>query len=174
MNGMVKISNGFIGFFSMCDTVVVVSLLRWFAFVGLLIFKICCIRNSLTSELFWWSLVYWRSKSILHEYNVEQFKAVGGENLRLGFMADNIGGFKINGTSSWADWLRQEEVPAPFWDTIWEFLIQQWHAGPYNNCGGAFKAIFAIASTVAAAGLSVGTANPYYVRFAPNEFPFLF
>jgi hypothetical protein len=31
----------------------------------------------------------------------EQFKAVGGE-FKIPFMADNIGGFKINGTVGWA------------------------------------------------------------------------
>jgi hypothetical protein len=40
-------------------------------------------------------------KSILHEYN-EQFKAVGGGEFKIPFMADNIGGFKINGTVGWA------------------------------------------------------------------------
>jgi hypothetical protein len=41
----------------------------------------------------------------------EQFKAVGGGEFKIPFMADNIGGFKINGTVVGHDWPRQEEVP---------------------------------------------------------------
>jgi hypothetical protein len=36
-------------------------------------------------------------KSILN-IMAEQFKAVGGGEFKIPFMADNIGGFKINGT----------------------------------------------------------------------------
>jgi hypothetical protein len=39
----------------------------------------------------------------------EQFKAVGGGEFKIPFMADNIGGFKINGTVVGHDWPRQEE-----------------------------------------------------------------
>jgi hypothetical protein len=35
----------------------------------------------------------------------EQFKAVGGGEFKIPFMADNIGGFKINGTVWGHDWL---------------------------------------------------------------------
>jgi hypothetical protein len=39
----------------------------------------------------------------------EQFKAVGGGEFKIPFMADNIGGFKINGTVVVGhDWPRQE------------------------------------------------------------------
>jgi hypothetical protein len=42
----------------------------------------------------------------------EQFKAVGGGEFKIPFMADNIGGFKINGTVVAGPRLaRQEEVP---------------------------------------------------------------
>jgi hypothetical protein len=41
----------------------------------------------------------------------EQFKAVGGGEFKIPFMADNIGGFKINGTVVAGDWPRQEECP---------------------------------------------------------------
>jgi hypothetical protein len=37
-------------------------------------------------------------KSILTNIMAEQFKAVGGGEFKIPFMADNIGGFKINGT----------------------------------------------------------------------------
>jgi hypothetical protein len=65
-------------------------------------------------------------KSILHEYNGEQFKAVGGGEFKIPFMADNIGGFKINGTVVAGDWPRQEECPdSSFRNSFNEILIQQ-------------------------------------------------
>jgi hypothetical protein len=45
----------------------------------------------------------------------EQFKAVGGGEFKIPFMADNIGGFKINGTVVAGPRLaRQEEVLTQF------------------------------------------------------------
>jgi lysophospholipase L1-like esterase len=43
-------------------------------------------------------------------------------------------------------------------------------AGPYNNCGVPGAKSFHLLSPTygSAAGLATGTANPYYVRFAPN------
>jgi hypothetical protein len=65
-------------------------------------------------------------KSILHEYN-EQFKAVGGGEFKIPFMADNIGGFKINGTVGWATiGLVRRRCPTPVLGTpSTEILIQQ-------------------------------------------------
>jgi hypothetical protein len=41
------------------------------------------------------------------------------------------------------------------------------HAGPYNNCGVPGAKVFICAFICSPAGIAAGTANPYYVRFAP-------
>jgi hypothetical protein len=103
----------------------------------------------------------------------EQFKAVGGGEFKIPFMADNIGGFKINGTVIAGPRLASTGggAPTPVSGTpSTEILTSIVSGGPYNNCGvpGAKSYHLLSPSYGSAAGISLGTANPYYVRFAPN------
>ena len=103
----------------------------------------------------------------------QQFVTVGGGEFKTPFMADNIGGFKINGTVfSGARFASTGgAAPAPVAGTpSTEILTSIAAAGPYNNCGvpGAKSFHLLSPSYGSAAGISLGTANPYYVRFAPN------
>jgi hypothetical protein len=65
-------------------------------------------------------------KSILTNIMAEQFKAVGGGEFKIPFMADNIGGFKINGTVVGHDWSVRRRCPDSSLGTpSTEILIQQ-------------------------------------------------
>jgi hypothetical protein len=105
----------------------------------------------------------------------QQFALVGGGDFKIPFMADNIGGFKINGTQFAGPRLYssggQAPVPASGIPST-EIMTSIATAGPYNNCGvpGAKSFHLLSPSYGSAAGLSANppTANPYYVRFAPN------
>jgi hypothetical protein len=69
----------------------------------------------------------------------EQFKAVGGGEFKIPFMAD-IGGFKINGTGGWATigLVRRRCPDSSFGTPSTEILNPAVAAaGPYNNCGVA-------------------------------------
>ena len=103
----------------------------------------------------------------------QQFRLVGGGDFKIPFMADNIGGFKINGTQFAGPRLYSSggQAPVPASGTpSTEILTSIATAGPYNNCGvpGAKSFHLLSPSYGSAAGISLGTANPYYVRFAPN------
>jgi hypothetical protein len=103
----------------------------------------------------------------------QQFATVGGGEFKVPFMADNIGGFKINGTQVAGPRLASTggAAPVPVAGTpSTEILTSIVSGGPYNNCGvpGAKSFHLLSPSYGSAAGLSTGTANPYYVRFAPN------
>ena len=103
----------------------------------------------------------------------QQFALVGGGAFKIPFMADNIGGFKINGTQFAGPRLYFNgvgPVPVPGTPTTEILNPAILAAGPYNNCGipGAKSFHLLSPSYGSAAGISVGTANPYYVRFAPN------
>ena len=106
----------------------------------------------------------------------QQFKLVGGGDFKIPFMADNIGGFKINGTQFAGPRLASTGGQAPVaisGTPSTEIVTSIATAGPYNNCGvpGA-KSFHLLSPTYGSlAGLSASpkpTANPYYVRFAPN------
>jgi hypothetical protein len=103
----------------------------------------------------------------------QQFALVGGGEFKIPFMADNIGGFKINGTQVAGPRLYfngSAPVPVTGIPTTEVLNPAVVAAGPYNNCGvpGAKSFHLLSPSYGSAAGLSLGTANPYYVRFAPN------
>ena len=103
----------------------------------------------------------------------QQFATVGGGEFKIPFMADNIGGFKINGVPYSGPRLASSggQAPAPVSGTpSTEIMTSIAAAGPYNNCGvpGAKSFHLLSPSYGSLAGISVGTANPYYVRFAPN------
>jgi hypothetical protein len=103
----------------------------------------------------------------------QQFTTVGGGVFKSPFMADNIGGFKINGVPVSGPRLASTGggAPVPVSGTpSTEIMTSIATAGPYNNCGvpGAKSFHLLSPSYGSLAGISVGTANPYYVRFAPN------
>ena len=103
----------------------------------------------------------------------QQFATVGGGEFKIPFMADNIGGFKINGVPYAGPRLASTggQAPVPVSGTPpTEIMTSIATAGPYNNCGvpGAKSFHLLSPSYGSLAGISLGTANPYYVRFAPN------
>lgn len=103
----------------------------------------------------------------------QQFATVGGGEFKIPFMADNIGGFKINGVPYAGPRLASTggTAPVPVSGTpSTEIMTSIVSGGPYNNCGvpGAKSFHLLSPSYGSLAGISVGTANPYYVRFAPN------
>ena len=103
----------------------------------------------------------------------KQFATVGGGEFKIPFMADNIGGFKINGTQFAGPRLSSTggQAPVPVAGTpSTEIMTSIAAGGPYNNCGVPGAKSFHVLSPSygSLAGISVGTANPYYVRFAPN------
>jgi len=103
----------------------------------------------------------------------QQFATVGGGEFKIPFMADNIGGFKIGGTVASGPRMASTggAAPVPVAGTpSTEILTSIVAAGPYNNCGvpGAKSFHLLSPSYGSAAGMALGTANPYYVRFAPN------
>jgi hypothetical protein len=66
----------------------------------------------------------------------EQFKAVGGGEFKIPFMADNIGGFKINGTVVAGPRLASSGGGANCSGrNSTEILTSKAPEGPYNNCG---------------------------------------
>lgn len=102
----------------------------------------------------------------------EQFSTVGGGVFKVPFMADNVGGFKINGVPQASPRLYfNGTAPVPVSGTpSTEIMTSIAAGGPYNNCGvpGAKSFHLLSPSYGSLAGISLGTANPYYVRFAPN------
>ncbi len=103
----------------------------------------------------------------------QKFATVGGGEFKIPFMADNIGGFKINGVPFAGPRLASTggAAPVPVSGTpSTEIMTSIAAAGPYNNCGvpGAKSFHLLSPSYGSLAGISLGTANPYYVRFAPN------
>src|SRR3970282_818797 len=68
----------------------------------------------------------------------QQFKLVGGGEFKIPFMADNIGGFKINGTQFAGPRMASTggQAPVPVSGTpSTEIMTSIATAGPYNNCG---------------------------------------
>jgi len=103
----------------------------------------------------------------------QQFALVGGGDFKIPFMADNIGGFKINGVPYAGPRLYSSGglAPVPASGTpSTEIMTSIAAGGLYNNCGvpGAKSFHLLSPSYGSLAGISLGTANPYYVRFAPN------
>jgi hypothetical protein len=102
----------------------------------------------------------------------QQFATVGGGAFKIPFMGDNIGGFKVNGIQYSGPRLASTggQAPVPVLGTpSTEILTSIAAGGPYNNCGvpGAKSFHLLFPGYGSPAGIGT-TANPYYVRFAPN------
>lgn len=134
--------------------------------------KFVSLGNSLTAGFSDNALFIDGQKASYTSVMAQQFKLVGGGDFKVPFMADNIGGFKINGTQFSGPRLYfngAAPVPVtgiPTTEILNPAIVT---AGPYNNCGvpGAksFHLLFPGYGSPAGIG---STANPYYVRFAPN------
>jgi hypothetical protein len=121
--------------------------------------KFVALGNSLTSGYADGALFIDGQKASYANIMAQQFKLVGG--------------FKINGTQFAGPRMYfngSAPVPAvgtPSTEILNPAVIT---AGPYNNCGipGAKSFHLLSPSYGSVAGIAAGTANPYYVRFAPN------
>ncbi len=105
----------------------------------------------------------------------QQFALVGGGAFKIPYTNDNIGGLLFGGAQNPAFGPRLYfngvgPVPVSGTPTTEVFNPAIATAGPYNNCGVPGAKSFHLLSPTygSAAGLATGTANPYYVRFAPN------
>lgn len=105
----------------------------------------------------------------------QQFALVGGGTFKIPLMNDNIGGLLFGGAQNPAFGPRLyfngvRPTPVSGIPTTEVFSPTVAAAGPYNNCGvpGAKSFHLLSPSYGSAAGLATGTANPYYVRFAPS------
>ncbi|MBA4276767.1 G-D-S-L family lipolytic protein [Flavobacterium sp.] len=135
--------------------------------------KFVALGNSLTAGYSDNALFVDGQKASYTNIMAQQFKLVGGGEFKIPYMADNIGGFKINGTQFSGPRLYfngTAPVPVtgiPTTEILNPAIVT---AGPYNNCGvpGAKSYHLLSPSYGSAAGISLGTANPYYVRFATN------
>ncbi|SEA15152.1 GDSL-like Lipase/Acylhydrolase [Flavobacterium gillisiae] len=135
--------------------------------------KYVALGNSLTAGYSDGALFIEGQKASYTNIIATQFKAVGGGDFKIPFMSDNIGGFKINGTVFAGARMASTGGGAPTavaGTPTTEILTSIVSGGPYNNCGvpGAKSFHLLSPSYGSAAGISLGTANPYYVRFAPN------
>ena len=135
--------------------------------------KFVSLGNSLTAGYSDGALFIEGQKVSYTNIMAQQFATVGGGEFKIPFMADNIGGFKINGVPFAGPRLASTggQAPVPVSGTpSTEIITSIAAAGPYNNCGipGAKSFHLLAPSYGSLAGLSLGTANPYYVRFAPN------
>ncbi len=137
--------------------------------------KFVSLGNSLTAGYSDGAVFIDGQKASYTNIMAQQFATVGGGAFKIPFMADNIGGFKIGGmlVSGFGPRLASTggAAPTPVTGTpSTEILTSIAAAGPYNNCGvpGAKSFHLLSPSYGSAAGLQTGTANPYYVRFAPN------
>jgi hypothetical protein len=136
--------------------------------------KYVSLGNSLTAGYSDNALFIEGQKASYTNILAQQFESVGGGAFKIPFMADNIGGFKINGTQFAGPRLcstgGKAPVPVSGIPTTEILNPAVVSAGPYNNCGvpGAKSFHLLSPSYGSVAGISLGTANPYYVRFAPN------
>jgi lysophospholipase L1-like esterase len=116
-----------------------------------------------------------------------QFKLVGGGDFKIPYMNDNVGGLLFNGMANpdpdvfgrrlYLQGFSNSTPPSPniikvSGPSTTDVFNSIASAGPYNNTGvpGA-KSFHLLSSTYGSlAGLATipPTANPYYVRFAPN------
>jgi hypothetical protein len=133
--------------------------------------KYVSLGNSLTAGYSDGALFIEGQKSSYTNILAQQFATVGGGAFKIPFMGDNIGGFKVNGIQYSGPrlyWNGSAPVPVAGTPST-EILTSIAAGGPYNNCGvpGAksFHLLFPGYGSPAGIG---STANPYYVRFAPN------
>jgi hypothetical protein len=134
--------------------------------------KFVSLGNSLTAGFSDNALFIEGQKVSYTNIMAQQFATVGGGEFKIPFMSDNIGGFKVGGTVFSSARLASTGGGAPVavaGTPSTEILTSVAAAGPYNNCGvpGA-KSFHLLAPTYGSpTGILAGTANPYYVRFAP-------
>lgn len=108
----------------------------------------------------------------------DQFKLVGGGEFKIPFMADNVGSFTILGN------IPQGVNPRLYFNGVGPVPVggvptteilnpAVSAAGPYNNCGVPGAKSFHLLSSGygTASNLSLGSANPFYVRFASQTSP---
>lgn len=135
--------------------------------------KFVSLGNSLTAGYSDNALFIEGQKSSYTYIMADVFKNVGGGEFKIPFMADNIGGFKVGGTIFASPRLASTGGAAPTavsGTPSTEIATSISGAGPYNNCGVPGAKSFHLLSPTYGnlAGIAGGTANPYYVRFAPN------
>ena len=137
--------------------------------------KYVALGNSLTSGFSDGALFIKGQQGSYTNIMAQQFKLVGGGEFKIPYTNDNIGGLLFGGQINPAFGPRlyfngTAPVPVTGPPTTEVFNPAIVAAGPYNNTGvpGAKSFHLLSPSYGAAAGLSNGTANPYYVRFAPN------
>lgn len=136
--------------------------------------KYVAIGNSLTAGFSDNALFIEGQKTSWSNILANQFKLVGGGDFKIPYMADNTGGLLFGGVPNANFWKRlyfNGSAPVPVTgQTTTEATTSISASGPYNNCGvpGAKSFHLLSPSYGSVAGLSTGTANPYYVRFAPN------
>lgn len=137
--------------------------------------KYVALGNSLTSGFSDGALFIKGQQGSYTNIMAQQFKLVGGGEFKIPYTNDNIGGLLFGGQINPAFGPRlyfngTAPVPVTGPPTTEVFNPAIVAAGPYNNTGVPGAKSFHLLSPTygAAAGLSNGTANPYYVRFAPN------
>ena len=137
--------------------------------------KYVALGNSLTSGYSDGALFIKGQTGAYTNIMAQQFKLVGGGDFKIPYTNDNIGGLLFGGQQNPAFGPRlyfngAGPVPLVGTPTTEVFNPAIVAAGPYNNTGVPGAKSFHLLSPTygAAAGLSNGTANPYYVRFAPN------
>ncbi|MGL2992768.1 G-D-S-L family lipolytic protein [Flavobacterium sp. TSSA_36] len=137
--------------------------------------KYVALGNSLTSGFSDGALFKKGQEGAYTNVMAEQFKLVGGGDFKIPFTNDNIGGLLFGGQQNPDFGPRlyfngAAPVPVVGPPTTEVFNAAVVAAGPYNNAGVPGAKSFHLLSPTygSAAGLANGTANPYYVRFAPN------
>jgi hypothetical protein len=137
--------------------------------------KYVALGNSLTSGFSDGALFKKGQEGSYTNILAQQFKLVGGGEFKIPYTNDNIGGLLFGGQPNPAFGPRlffngTAPVPVSGTPTTEVFNPAIVTGGPYNNTGVPGAKSFHLLSPTygAAAGLATGTANPYYVRFAPN------
>ncbi len=137
--------------------------------------KYVALGNSLTAGFSDAALFSAGQKGSYTNIMATQFKLVGGGEFKIPFMNDNVGGLLFGGATNPAFRARLTfngvgPVRVSGVSTTEVFNPAVAAAGPYNNAGvpGAKSFHLLSPSYGSAAGLATGTANPYYIRFAPN------
>lgn len=137
--------------------------------------KYVALGNSLTSGFSDGALFKRGQEGAYTNIMAQQFKLVGGGEFKIPYTNDNVGGLLFSGQVNPAFGPRlyfngSAPVPVTGASTTEVFNPAVAAAGPYNNTGVPGAKSFHLLSPTygAAAGLANGTANPYYVRFAPN------
>lgn len=137
--------------------------------------KYVALGNSLTSGFSDGALFIKGQEGAYTNIMAQQFKLVGGGEFKIPFANDNIGGLLFGGQANPAFGPRlyfNGSAPVVVSGTPTTEVMNPAvaAAGPYNNTGVPGAKSFHLLSPTygAAAGLATGTANPYYVRFAPN------